>query len=108
MKLFFSATRLVIIEVFFVGAAAIVTNLFVPAAGEHLLLTRILAVALFVGAPSGVFVDQDSFNEPHVSPLAIGHNSYALSRQICALAIESCLSRTFSAVALDSQPKWWV
>jgi hypothetical protein len=29
------------------------------------LLTRILAVALFVGAPSGVFVDQDSFNEPH-------------------------------------------
>jgi hypothetical protein len=29
------------------------------------LLTRILAVALFVGAPSGVFVDQNSFDEPH-------------------------------------------
>jgi hypothetical protein len=29
------------------------------------LLTRILAVALFVGAPSGVFVDQDSFDKPH-------------------------------------------
>jgi hypothetical protein len=65
MKLFFSATGLVIIEVFFVGAAAIVADLFVPAAGERLLLTRILADALFVGAPSGVFVDQDSFDEPH-------------------------------------------
>ena len=62
MKLFFSATRLVIIEVFFVGAAAIVANLFVPAAS---LCTFLLTVALFVGAPSGVFVDQDSFDEPH-------------------------------------------
>ena len=50
---------------FFVGAAAIVADLFVPAAG---LCTFLLTVALFVGAPSGVFVDQDSFNEPHVSP----------------------------------------
>ena len=47
---------------FFVGAAAIVADLFVPAAG---LCTFLLTVALFVGAPSGVFVDQDSFDEPH-------------------------------------------
>ncbi len=60
MKLFFSATGLVIIEVFFVGAATVVADLFVPAAGE-----RLLAVALFVGAPPGVFVDQDSFYKPH-------------------------------------------
>ena len=60
-----STTGLLIVEVFFVGAAAIVANLFVPAAAEHLLLTRILAVALFVGAPPGVFVDQDSFYKPH-------------------------------------------
>jgi hypothetical protein len=64
-KLFFSATGLVIIKMFFVGTAAIVANLLVPASAEHLLLARILAVALFVGAPSGVFVDQDSFDEPH-------------------------------------------
>ena len=57
-----STTGLLIVEVFFVGAAAVVADLFVPAAGERLLLTRILAVALFVGAPSGVFVDQDSFD----------------------------------------------
>ena len=60
-----STTRLLIVEVFFVGAAAIVADLFVPAAGERLLLTRLLAVALFVGAPPGVFVDQDSFYKPH-------------------------------------------
>lgn len=60
-----STTGLLIVEVFFVGAAAIVADLFVPAAGERLLLTRILAVALFVGAPPGVFVDQNSFDKPH-------------------------------------------
>lgn len=60
-----STTRLLIVEVFFVGAAAVVADLFVPAAGERLLLTRLLAVAFFVGTPPGVFVDQDSFNKPH-------------------------------------------
>ena len=55
-----STTGLLIVEVFFVGAAAIVADLFVPAAGE-----RLLAVALFVGPPPGVFVDQDSFYKPH-------------------------------------------
>ena len=60
-----STTGLLVVEVFFVGAATVVANLFVPAAGERILLTRLLAVALLVGAPSGVFVDQDSFNKPH-------------------------------------------
>ena len=57
-----STTGLLVVEVFFVGAAAVVANLFVPAAGERLLLTRLLAVALFIGAPPGVFVDQYSFD----------------------------------------------
>ena len=57
-----SATGLLIFEVRLVGAAAVVANLFVPAAGKRLLLTRILAVAPFVGAPPGVFVDQYSFD----------------------------------------------
>jgi hypothetical protein len=29
------------------------------------LFTSVLAVALFVGAPPGVFVDQNSFDNPH-------------------------------------------
>ena len=52
---------------FFVGAATVVADLFVPATGERLLLTRLLAVALFVSAPPGVFVDQDSFDQSHGS-----------------------------------------
>ena len=59
-----STTRLLIVEVFFVGAAAIVADFFVPAAGERLLLTGILAVAPFIGAPFAVCVDQDSFDQP--------------------------------------------
>ena len=71
-----STTGLRIVEVFFVGAAAIVTDIFVPAAAEHLLLegfllarvfTRLSAVALFVSASPGVFVDQDSFDQSHGS-----------------------------------------
>ena len=50
---------------FFVGAATIFADLVVPTAAEHLLFTRVLAVALFVGAPPGVFVDQNSLDKPH-------------------------------------------
>ena len=57
-----SAARLRVVKVFFVSAAAIVADLFVPAAAERLLLARILAVAPFIGAPPGVFVDQDSID----------------------------------------------
>ena len=60
-----STAGLLIVEVLFVSAAAIVADLFVPAAGERLLLARILAVALFVGAPPGVFVNQYSFDQTH-------------------------------------------
>ena len=62
-----STTGLLIIDVFFVGAAAIVADLFVPAAAERLLLMRLSAVALFVSAPPGVLVDQDSFDQSHGS-----------------------------------------
>ena len=57
-----SAARLRVVKVFFVSAAAIVADLFVPAAAERLLLARILAIASFIGAPPGVFIDQDSID----------------------------------------------
>ena len=66
-----STAGLGVVEMFFVGAAAIVADLVIPAARQQLLLllflltcllARLLSVALFVGAPSRVFVDQDSFD----------------------------------------------
>ena len=51
---------------FFVGAATIFADLVTPTAAEHLLFTLVLAVALFVSAPLGVFIDQDSFDESHL------------------------------------------
>ena len=47
---------------FFVGAATKVANLVRPAAGKHLLFASVLAVALFISAPPGVFIDQNSFD----------------------------------------------
>ena len=57
-----SAARLRVVKVFFVSAAAIVADLFVPAAAERFLLARILAVASFIGASLCVFIDQDSID----------------------------------------------
>ena len=68
------AAGLRVVKVLFVGAAAIVADLITPAARQHLLLlrflltcvfSRILAVAPFIGAPPGVFIDQDSINQTH-------------------------------------------
>ena len=70
----FSAARLRVVKVFFVGATAIIADLVTPAARQHLLLlfflltcifARILAVAPFVGAPPGVLIDQDPINQTH-------------------------------------------
>ena len=51
---------------FFVGASTVFADLVAPTATEHFLFTLSLAVALFVSAPLGVFIDQDSFDESHL------------------------------------------
>ena len=51
---------------FFVGASTIFADLVAPTAAEYFVFKLVLAFALFVSPPFGVFIDQDSFDESHL------------------------------------------